>query len=741
MWVRAMLLLGLACCVQLARADDAGPANAEAGREWRSVTLERLGAELPIQLRGDAHRVDVPIAVRNDELVVRAQLSLNYRHSGALPDERAALDVLVNEEVVGQAPLSAATAEGATYTLDIDPRTLVGFSRLGLRASLHQIPDCEASAPAPPASWIVIGNDSVLDLVVQRIPPASSLAQLPEPFFDPRDPRALRLPIVLPDGPNADELAAAGMVASWFGALAESRGWDFSSALGRLPARGNAVLVAMRPRLFGVVPDGASGAQVAVVDHPQDPYAKLLVVTGDDAASLHAAARALVLGQARASGASLTVSDLAAPPPREAYDAPRWVPTDRAVRFSERVAPERLQVTGRYPPPIRMDWDLPPDLFYWRSKGAVVDLAYRYTPTAGAHSTLDLAINTEFADAVDLAPDAALARADADAPAGLVGGAVSRQARRYLPMSAFAADNRLAWQFNFDLGARADCVALGDTPIVGAIDGGSTLDLSALPHYTQLPNLALFGDGAFPFSRYADLAQTVAVLPTYANAAEVGTFLNVLGHIGDATGYPATLLRVADAASVTAIRPDADLLVFGTPQSQPLVGEWGDQLPLTFAPGGAQLRTAGALDRLRARFDGRDLDGARHHAARMLAQAGKGLAAMISFESPLAAERTVLMFTALEPARLPALVEAMADPARLPYLGGDLALLNGEQLSAYELAPRYTVGRLPFFMGLRWHLSSQPLLLALMALALSALFALMGFASLRRRAQLRLHGR
>lgn len=723
-----------------AGSSDAGVANSSPVTESRSYLLEDIGAEQPVRLRGTEHQIDFPIAIRNDEVVTRARLRLRYAHSPSLIYEWSHLTVLVNNEVVGNVELEAGTADGGERVVEIDPRTLVGYSRLGLRAVMHYTRECED--PTHSTLWSVIANDSVLELELQRVPLANELALLPEPFFDPRDKRELVLPFVLPADPTQDELQAAGMVASWFGALAEYRGYRFPARLGRLPEEGNAVVIATRPRLGTAVEIAtASGAQVSVVDNPTDRRGKLLVVTGDDAGTLLAAARALTLGAPALSGPSASIRDLAEPPLRQAYDAPRWVPTDRVVQIGERVGPEQLQVRGQYPPPIRVPWDLPPDLFYWKSKGATLDVGYRYTPTPGQKSTLDFDVNNQFARAVPLLTVDSPMPLSEEARKKAALAEVTKREKYHVPVYKFASDNELKWQYNFEIWKKGECEDVPTDNLRGSIDADSTVDLTSLPHYTYLPDLKLFADGAFPFSKFADLAQTVVVLPARPSAAEVGAFLNVLGHIGDATGYPATRLRVRDADTVKTVGSDADLLVFGTPASQPLLAEWAEYLPVTTDNGATRLQVVGAIERLRARFEGRDLEGARAHATRMVLEAGKGLGALMSFESPLARKRTVVVFSALDDARLLALTELLDAPEHRHFVGGDLTLLNTGKVSHYDLAPQYAVGRLPFLLGVRWWFARQPLVLTIIAVLLSALLALVLYRLMRNLARSRRGGR
>lgn len=738
-------MVGLATTTSVHAQED--PATAPAATststgagDSRSVLLKDIGAEQPVRLRGTDHQIDFPIAIRNDEVVTKARLKLRYAHSPALIFEWSHLTVLVNNEVVGNVQLKADTADGGEQVVDIDPRTLVGYSRLGLRAVMHYTKECEDSAHS--TLWSVIANESVLELELQRIPVANELALLPEPFFDPHDKRELVLPFVLPAEPTVDELQAAGMVASWFGALAEYRGSRFPAQLGRLPAKGNAVMIAMRPRVGTAVDLAkATGAQVAIADNPTDPNGKLLVVTGDDAATLLAAARALTMGTQALSGASASVREMAEPPLRKAYDAPRWVPTDRVVQIGERTSPDQLQVRGQYPAAIRVPWDLPPDLFYWKSKGAKLDVGYRYTPTPGQKSTLDFDVNNQFARAVPLlmvdspAPMSEEAKKKAGRPE------VSKREKYYVPVYKFASDNELKWQYNFEIRKKGECEDVPEDNLRGSIDADSTVDLTSLPHYTYLPDLKLFMDGAFPFSKFADLAQTVAVLPTRPSAVEVGAFLNVMGHIGDATGFPATRLRVSDASTVKASGGDADLLVIGTPASQPLLAEWAEHMPVTTGSSGTQLQVIGAVERLRARFEGRDLEGARAHATRMIVEAGKSLGSLMSFESPLSSKRTVVVLAAQDEARLLDLSDLLDDPERRHFVGGDLTLLNSKKVSYYDLAPQYAAGKLPFFLGIRWWFAKQPLVLSIIAIVLSALLALVLYRLMRNLAQSRRGGR
>lgn len=510
---------------------------APGGRPVTTVHLpfSTLGAFDPVRLRGaDAART-ISAGVRLDRVVTGARLRLTYAYSPALVFPMSHLKVSVNGEVVATVPFDQANA-GRTVTQDIpiDPRYFSDFNQIGLRLIAHYSLDhCED--PASSALWADVSPTSelILDETAVRLP--SDLALLPAPFFDRRDNGHVRLPFVLPPSPDTATLRSAGVLASWFGALADYRRARFpvSSAL---PTNDHAVLVGpvtMLPPGLSLPP--VNGPMLAVADSPTAPDKKVLIVTGRNAAEVDDAVNTLVLGRAALSGASATVAHVDIGAPRKPYDAPRWLPVNRPIAFRELVSdPRELEVRGTAPDPIRLNLRVPADLYSWNGAGVPVMLRYRYTaPTVQDNSTLAVEINDQLVKSYRLGP----ARAEdghgrlqlplLSVPEGRVTSDVD------IPAFRVGSGNQLQLQLTLDSQKTSLCASTAVEPQRAAIDPDSTIDFSHFVHYAQLPNLAYFANSGFPFTRFADLSQTAVVVADRPSPRELEAFLTMLGHMGE----------------------------------------------------------------------------------------------------------------------------------------------------------------------------------------------------------------
>src|SRR5690606_24378563 len=84
-----------------------------------------------------------------------------------------------------------------------------------------------------------------------------------------------------------------------------------------------------------------------------------------------------------------------------------------------------------------------------------------------------------------------------------------------IPSFKVGSRNTLRFDFSFTstIGSaqRDTCQTILPPDIHAAIDDDSTIDFSGFPHYLAMPNLSAFADAGFPFSRMADLSDTIVV--------------------------------------------------------------------------------------------------------------------------------------------------------------------------------------------------------------------------------------
>lgn len=110
--------------------------------------------------------------------------------------------------------------------------------------------------------------------------------------------------------------------------------------------------------------------------------------------------------------------------------------------------------------------------------------------------------------------------------------------------------------------SNGECVSYQPLPNTVAIGNASTLDFSGFRHFIAMPDLRSFANAGFPFSRLADLSQTLVVVAPKPSAIQVSTLLSALGNIGAQTGYPALAVTLSDDVA-QAQDKDRDILLIG----------------------------------------------------------------------------------------------------------------------------------------------------------------------------------
>ncbi|WP_084170432.1 cellulose biosynthesis cyclic di-GMP-binding regulatory protein BcsB [Paraburkholderia ferrariae] len=712
----------------------ANPGTLVPGGRRQTLTFADLGALDPLQLRGTDGQNGVPFSVRNDEVVTGAVLHLIYSYSPALLPELSQLKVLVNGEVAATLPVPHDQA-GTTVARDIslDPRFITEFNHLNVQLIGHYTRRCED--PSNSALWATVSNASSLDLTYASLPTKPDLAALPQPFFDRRDVRRLELPFVFAGKPDAGTLAAAGTVASWFGALAGYRGALFPAQVGSVPLSGNAVVFALADsHLDGVPLPGVSGPTIAVVERSEPARGELLLVLGRNAEELRTAASALALGENTLSGTSVTVSQLTTLKPRVPYDAPNWLPTSRPVRFGELVDERALSVTGYDAGAISLNLHVPPDLFMWNTKGAPLDLRYRYSVRPRPdRSSLNVSVNTSFVSALQI-PAVTPSRFSLSSLLARFGADFSTTgvARRivHVPPLLLTPRSQLRLHFYYDIPDTGECTGRLQQNVAGSIDPDSTIDLSGFPHYMALPDLAAFANSGFPFTRMADLSETAVIFPSEPTSSDYSLYLLAMGRMGESTGYPVTGVTIGGPGDVARLE-DKDLLMLGGPGRQPLLQTWAKSMPFSTDGDTSTFTLSDLAFELEDWWHGpRGVERAPARADLSLVSNG-GSALITGFESPLRRGRSVVALISAPGESEAEITSALLDADVLPSIQGAMDVIHGRTVTVTSNGEAYYVGSLSPIEYLRWVLSSHPLLLVLSGVFAAIVIAALFFRILR----------
>jgi hypothetical protein len=411
------------------------------------------------------------------------------------------------------------------------------------------------------------------------------------------------------------------------------------------------------------------------------------------------------------SGASVQVKRVEEKP-QAPYGAPAWVPLDRPVRLGDLIgSPQQLEISGRVSDlqPVRVDLRIAPDLAAWRGPGIPLTLKLQYTPPACATDAyLEVGINDQLLQTLALR---------------LANEPIIETKEVFIPYYRLRSRSQLAFGLRFPVKDEPQCRD-ARAPIVKAmVLPESTIDFSGIPHYVRMPNLEHFAAIGFPFTRRADLSDTVVVLPETPAIGDIDAMLALMARMGEATGRPATRVRIASPQDAAALE-NADLLVIGAPPQQALLARWSERMPISFS---GLVRVSQRSDvRLDGVFDWLGLEAPSDTtvASKVSFEGGGPVAALYAFESPVTRGRSVVVATALVPEQLARVVDALDDRAMRRAIKGSAAFMLPGKVESVLVGPTYAVGFMPPWAGLGYRLSLHP---GLAGIALTLMLGLAGY--------------
>lgn len=674
------------------------------------------------------------------EVVTAATLTLNGSLSPDMLPAGSGVTIFLNDQFIGVIHPDKLKPQFEAMSFTINPLFFKEHNILTFHFAGQYTLSCGDQTSS--LLWAKILGQSSISITSAPLPPARDLAALPAPFFNDAVLTPARIPFVMPSHSSPRTLEASAVLASWFGSLADYRGANFP-VMAQLPPSGSAVVVGpantLGPFLSGQAQ--VTGPTVIETVNTNDAFGTILIVTGRSDDEVVAAARSIAFGSKGFPHDQRIAAPQVSIDPRKPFDAPGFVTRTQPIRIGDLVALSSLQGYGYVPGTISVPFRTTPDIYTWRNHPLSMHFTVRGplgTEIDRKRSHVDVSVNGIYLKSVSLAPPSDLPdwlrRLWPDASR-------VQSAHVSIPPWAIYGANTLGFYLESRPIGRRDCSGMTED-LRMSIDPDSTIDLTRAYHYTRLPNLAYFANSGFPFTRMADLSDTVIVLPSAHSAGMETAFLDLVGMIGASTHFPVSGLSVlyADAVSDSETR---NLIVMENTASSPSFEKFLRGTPYSFTGTTLNYSRSSLLEpfRMLTRAVDTDAEGGVEKALQSIGTAtsmGDG-GALIERRSPFSSNATMLVMLSENSQGLERLVQTMRDPKTQPRIQGDLVLVNGTQILATRNMPSYAVGSLPFWFWPDLYLGDHPFRVILLAVIGVGLGVLILFRVLtthaRRRAQ------
>jgi cellulose synthase (UDP-forming) len=427
-------------------------------------------------------------------------------------------------------------------------------------------------------------------------------------------------------------------------------------------------------------------------------------------------------------GEQNSVKSLTMPAPRQPDDAPRWIDTRKVIRLGDFASAADLQTNeSDSATPTTVYMRLPPDLYYGTQQNLGLHLFYRYNGIPlGNDSSLHVSMNGSFVAAAPMPhTDKTATQPEALVPVPVA------------DMRPFS--NTLRMKFAWVAAANARCQDSEPPSFAGAILKDSWLDLRGIPHWAVLPNLEIFANAGYPFTRKADLADTAVVLPETPSPEEIELYLTLMGHFGAETGYPVLNVTVTNADGMTP--GGKDYLIIGTVDDQAAISRINPSLPVMVDGSGLHIQdTQGFFSELQhAWWKVRSSD--RVQSGELETAGGLPDALIEAAQWPARSSHSAVLVVLRDRADIPAFLSAFLKTAQSSDISQTVSVLHGSRFSSYRIGNQvYGVGSLSFWVRLNIFFSNYPWVMAIVIAFCCILLAIFARAILLRRARARLHG-
>ena len=704
-----------------------------------SITVAQMGQPRGIMLSGGQLQAGIDFTLPADQVITNAQLFLNLKVSPAMAARNTTLQLMMNGQPLGTVPLGSADSDVSNYQLEVPAAMVVSSNNISFK-----INDGDALLCLRDLSdkyQVTIMPNTRLDLEGQQLNIGSDLSHFPRPFFDSMQMTPASVEFAFPSKTRPEQVSAAALVASWLGIEADYRGISFNTLNDKLPEKNGILIGKPGEHIGGLILPETQKPMLQIIDNPGNPVYKLLLVVGNSDQQLRAAAWRLTQGKFNLQTASTTVENQTIPVSK-AYDAPRWITTGRPVRLSELMRKDQsLTATGIWHDSLSVAFRAAPDLFLWDGDTIPVKIGYRF-PIENwideERSYLSLTLNGTFLYNLPVNKQGAL-----ETLWRKVGGD-ARQEEYNLALEPYLiyGDNQLSLYFNIQTKETAPCGVLLNNNIKSRISEDSWIDLSKTRHFTLLPNLSYFVGASFPFSRFADYARTVLLLPENPSETEISTLLNMAARSGNATGTSLnsnTVMFGVPTAGANLLRLEqSHVLSVSTINQSTFNRTLLAQSPFTSNEHSFSVRELSVWQKIQHWIEG-DWS-SKGIAADRYFSSNEAWRGFVSFRSQWNPEYFVVMAIGSTDEQLSRLQTDLSSARINAGIRGDAAIITDENgVRSFRVGQQFPSGQMPWYMMVVWYANQHSALLAILGLLFASIIGLSLYALLKKRAHKRLN--
>lgn len=687
-------------------------ANAQENLNF-SVPISKIAPVNTTTLRGISNTYTLKIPIPNRWAVKKAVLHFFYVNSTALLQNRSRLVVWLNESPLAQITLSPTSPEGKV-AVSLPVNLLKhGYNDLTFSVSQHYTTDCED--PSSPELWTTLEFDRssiYFEIALKTVP--LYLSSVSDFLFDPKMFTDNIVNIVVEDL-SEDKIETAAIVASGIALRFDYRPVKFTLSQNLKYGYDNIVIgnKSFVSRISGDRSLDDKGAFLKIIPLLEDIKHAIIIVQGDSVENIKKAAHALsVITFPFPKAQSMRIDNIKnlseVPPAGKGILIPGYEYEFREMGFSTR------NFKGMVNNPSILEIRLPSDIFSKPNLYASFLLHLAYGSGMRKDSVLNIHVNGRFTSSIYL-----------DNPRG----AIFKDYRLDIPLDLFRPGyNTISFIAVLTPLVFDRCEFIQTENLQLTIFDDSKLQLPSFPLWTAMPDIGLFFNDAFPFSKPPDFRDTVIYL-TEKNMDAAAAALNIIAIGAQKLGYPPSNISItfkeqsASRKNIIAVGSLATIPM-RLLKSLPIQSIESGNIPYAIIKDFRNNRST-VTAKVHSFIDSFiPLIPDKNKTSYVKASVGysgklTGNWAMLSeFESPYKSGRTVLLFTSLTINDLLKGAYALWEPAMQGKFKGGMAVFDTESpdttIASVDIGSRYYIGRLGLFTSLSALIYKYPFIFLLL---------------------------